>query len=171
VKILNEGEEESVGKPLESIPECDSIDRVKSSLRVDIGHKQRLTELTMQLRQDAGAPNCETGLLRATVLDRQTIQTCQENMGKDLPRNRDERDGTMATAFSFLMADITSTRVHWSGGGVVGMSKSGHDGAGKWLSAASKCSFHLSSVSTSEKQEEPLILLMVKLLMDFGRSS
>ena len=34
------------------------------------------------------------------MLDRQTIQTCQENMGKDLPRNRDERDGTMATAFS-----------------------------------------------------------------------
>ena len=75
---------------------------VKSSLQVDVGHKQRLllAELTMQLRQDAGAANCESGLLRATVLDRQTIQTCQENMGKDLPRNRDERDGTMATAFS-----------------------------------------------------------------------
>ena len=158
---------------LESIPECGSNDRVKSSLQVDVGHKQRLllAELTMQLRQDAGAANCESGLLRATVLDRQRVQTSQENMGKDFPWNREERDGTMATAFSFLMADITSTRVHWSGGGVVGMSKSGHDGAGKWLSAASKCSFHLSSVSTSEKQEEPLILLMVKLLMDFGRSS
>ena len=52
VKILNEGEEETVGNPyaLESIPEGGSIDRVKSSLQVDVGHGQRLTELMMQLR-------------------------------------------------------------------------------------------------------------------------